>query len=423
MRVLFLSNYYSPNGRGGYEQWCEEVAAALVERGHSVCVLTSAGDRRGGLAVEREHSGVEVRRLLHLEVQSGLLRSTLRLLGARARRERENLAHLRRVVSTYRPDAAMIWGMWNVPRSVPAHTEHLLGERVMFYLCDYWPSLPSAYIQQWQAPARRTMSGLPKQLLRRPVLARLTKERPVRLRLQRPICVSRAVRDELVRQGVPIEHARVIYGGTRPQEFQSPRTNHVVNPQRPRLRLLYAGRLTATKGVHTAITALAILAARGELGVCLDIVGRGDHDYEIELRTLARSYRLQDRVRFLGGVARAEMPSVMAEYDALVLLSEWEEPFARIVLEAMAAGLVVVGSLTGGTGEVLVENQTGLTFPGGQADTLADQLQRLLRAPELRKRLAAAGRLCVEERFTLEHMVDQIETALGSVSERGGTVG
>src|SRR5439155_27197504 len=98
------------------------------------------------------------------------------------------------------------------------------------------------------------------------------------------------------------------------------------------LRLLYAGRLTRTKGVHTAIHALARLEERGERRVSLDVVGRGDADYTAELHGLVHAYGLDKRVHFRGSVPQAEMPEVMTDHDVLLLLSEWEEPFARIVL-------------------------------------------------------------------------------------------
>src|SRR5207302_2996065 len=121
------------------------------------------------------------------------------------------------------------------------------------------------------------------------------------------------------------------------------------------LKLLYAGRLTRTKGVHTAIRAMALLAREATaVPVSLDIVGGGDTGYERALRSLVDEHDLGDRVHFRGGVSRPEMPRILEQYDALLLLSEWQEPFARIVLEAMAAGLVVVGTTTGGTREILV---------------------------------------------------------------------
>src|SRR4029079_7959089 len=128
------------------------------------------------------------------------------------------------------------------------------------------------------------------------------------------------------------------------------------------------------------------------LPVTLDIVGGGDAAYEHELRAEVQDHGLLDRVHFRGGVPRAQMPSVLEEYDVLLLLSEWEEPFARIVLEAMAAGLVVIGTTRGGTGEILSEGQTGLSLAAGSAVALANELERLASDPELRAHLARAGR-------------------------------
>lgn len=103
---------------------------------------------------------------------------------------------------------------------------------------------------------------------------------------------------------------------------------------------------------------------------------------------------------------------MMAEHDVLVFPSEWEEPFARTVLEGMATGLPVIGALTGGTGEILVEGETGLTFAAGDSEGLARQIRRLAEEPALRRRLAANGRAVVASRFTLQRMVDELEAAL-----------
>src|SRR5712691_2570059 len=111
MKVLFVSNYYPPHTRGGYEQWCREVAAALAAR-HQVCVMTSRGaDGALGANDDTEDDGVDVRRILHLEVESGLLRTSLRLLAERAQLEKANLDRTRAVVAEFQPDVAMIWGM------------------------------------------------------------------------------------------------------------------------------------------------------------------------------------------------------------------------------------------------------------------------------------------------------------------------
>ena len=125
---------------------------------------------------------------------------------------------------------------------------------------------------------------------------------------------------------------------------------------------------------------------------------------------------MQDRVRFLGAAQRSAVPQVLAEHDVLLFPSEWNEPFARSVLEGMAAGLVVVGTTTGGTGEILVDGETGLTFAAGDAVQLAAQIQRLVVDPELRRRLAQSSRRIVRQYYTLGRMVDELEAELQTVA-------
>jgi len=102
----------------------------------------------------------------------------------------------------------------------------------------------------------------------------------------------------------------------------------------------------------------------------------------------------------------------MAEHDVFLLCTSHQEPFARVVLEAMASGMVVVGTLTGGTGEILVEDVTGLTFGAGDSEALARQVMRLADDSALWQRLSSEGQRVVRERYSMEHMVERIEQFL-----------
>jgi len=341
-----------------------------------------------------------------------LASTVVRLLGNRRLKESENLEQTKRLITTIDPDVALIWGMWNVPRSVPALIEDLLPGRVVYYLCDYWPSLPSAYVQRLQAPSRHGFAQVPKRLISRSLLAMLQNDRPIRLAFDHSICVSERVREILVHDGVLPSNARVIHGGIRADEFAKVDGRPSSNA-RPVLKMIYVGRLEPEKGVHTAIRALA-LSARQESGrqTKLRIVGRGNRDYETQLRQLVDQLGLEDRVEFSGWHPHSKLPAVMAKHDTLIFPSEWEEPFARTVLEAMAAGLVVIGTRSGGTDEVLVEGVTGLTFQSGDARGLADQIDRLAQDPNLRKRLAEAGKQRVVEEFTFDGMAGRLEATL-----------
>jgi glycosyltransferase involved in cell wall biosynthesis len=179
---------------------------------------------------------------------------------------------------------------------------------------------------------------------------------------------------------------------------------------------LYAGRLAPTKGVHTAIRALGCLGPSRD-SVRLDVLGRGDPDYERSLRRLVDDLGLSRHVTFREGVARDQMPSILAEYDVLIFPSEWEEPLARMPMEAMAAGLAVVGTTTGGSGELLRHDENALTFRAGDPVNLADQVRRLLHDPVLCRRLADTGRADVQARFTIDRMVTDLECFLRGVAQ------
>lgn len=401
MRILFLSNFYPPQNQGGYEQLCREVAHHLAGRGHQVAVLTS-GDEPAG-AVD---GLVRVIRAMELEVEGGLAQTAARLaFGGRAASERHNIAVVEQVVGDLAPEAALVWGMWNVPRVVPAAVERLLP--TAYYICDYWPALPDAYIQRLEAPARRSGGRIPKRVLSALLLPRKKARPRVNLGFRHPACVSFAVRDQLVRQGIPIRHASIIRNGIQLDDYLRIRSNPA--PADGCLRLVYSGRIAPDKGIHTAVEAIRLVERAG-IQVGLDIFGQGDPTYTTRLTREVQESNLP--VHFHGFIPRESVPAMLAERHALIFPSEWEEPLARSVLEAMAAGLVVIGTTTGGTGEVLREGETGLTFRPGDAADLGRQIIRLAGDPHLRERLAASGQALVLREFDILSTVDQLEALL-----------
>ena len=406
MRILFLTNFYSPYELGGYEQWCREVADALRKRGHVVAVLTSVH----GVGEKSIEEGY-IYRLLTLESDLRYYRP-LQFFFSRRKREDENVAHLQRVVADFRPDIVFVWGMWNLSRTLPACAEKLKDVKVVYFLSNLWPSETDIHTEYWRQTGRQWYTRPFKKLLGQVALALLSWEgKPVSLKFEHPICVSASVRDNLVQAGIPIKHAHIIYGGTDVESFlQLRRADNVDDTH---LSLVYAGQLGSHKGVHTAIQALAILARRyPDKDIKLTIIGSGHPAYENRLRDLVSREELDDRVIFYGRVSRQQMPKLLSRFDVLVFPSIWEEPFARMVLEGMAAGLVVVGTPTGGTKEILMEGQNGLIFAPEDADGLAAQIERLLVNPGLRRRLAENGRKIVVRQFTLDRMVNEIETFL-----------
>ena len=161
MKLLFLTNFYPPASRGGYEQWCQEVAEGLRNRGHDILVLTS---RYGQDQDEKAEPG-GIQRKLHLEMDLTPLLHSLRFFVGRVTRERANLAYLRQLIEDFAPDIVFIWGMWNLPRSLAESAEDMRPGRVVYYVADYWPTLPSQHEFYWQSPGRHWATQFPKRLL------------------------------------------------------------------------------------------------------------------------------------------------------------------------------------------------------------------------------------------------------------------
>lgn len=75
-------------------------------------------------------------------------------------------------------------------------------------------------------------------------------------------------------------------------------------------------------------------------------------------------------------------------------------------------GLLVIGTITGGSGELLVHEETGLVFEPADPHSLAQQLERVKEQPDLAARLAMAGRERVVEEFSIERTIDHVEQYL-----------
>ena len=129
---------------------------------------------------------------------------------------------------------------------------------------------------------------------------------------------------------------------------------------------LYAGRLTAEKGVGTLLRAW-----RRTRNIPLRIAGDGALRESLEREAQGLP------VEFLGRVAPGRVLSLMKEADMLVVPSECYEGFPRVVVEAFATGTPIVASDLGGLGE-LVDERAGIKFRSGDAGALAGAVMQLL---------------------------------------------
>ncbi len=411
MKILFLTNFFPPASRGGYEQWCQEVADGLRDRGHRVEILTSRYISNRCNIIDPPW----VHRTLYLEMEINSLWNGLVFFTIRRQHEDANLQELQRRIRICEPEAILVWGMWNLSRRIPALVEQLRPGKVAYYFGDYWFFLPSQIETYWKLPGRSWKTSLPKIILKPFALRLLAREKKPNLLIENAIFPSKFLRDEYLSKGIILKNVSVIYGAADTRHFRS--TDKRFNTSNGNTTLLYVGRLIPEKGVDTCIQALTILEQIQSGSVNLLIVGSGERDYENYLRSLAQEKQVEDRVVFLGPQTKSELPNIYRSADIFLFPSIWAEPFGRVLVEAMAARLPVIGTGVGGAAEILRDGENALLFKPGDPEAMAAQISRLIQSPDLRQRLINAGRRTAEK-FDIQRMIGEIEMYLQALVDQ-----
>jgi glycosyltransferase involved in cell wall biosynthesis len=237
------------------------------------------------------------------------------------------------------------------------------------------------------------------------------------------VAISNAVSERLKADGVPEDKIRVIYNGLDPDEWR-PR-DQAASTLRESLGMnestfLFgcASQLVPWKNHRAFIQAAAQLANDDKCDNARFAIIGGDlwgeqQEYVRELRGLVKEYSLQDRFNFIPH--QNDNEDVLTALDAVVLPSR-EEPFGRVLIEAMALRKVAIAFDSGGPREIITHEKDGLLAPlapaeenetaeqktsreQADADSLAHVMKRALRGDALREDLGAAARQTVCDRF------------------------
>lgn len=180
------------------------------------------------------------------------------------------------------------------------------------------------------------------------------------------IAVSPSLRKVLC-ELVPLDKVEMI-----PNGLDISKMTLTVKPHKPN-RLVYIGNLIPEKGVQNLIKALAILKEQGTK-LTLDIIGQGDHRAFLE--GLTRELSVHKEVKFLGQYTPSEIRKTLPTYHILVLPSLIES-FGLVLIEAMACGLPVLSTFSGGP-ESIVTGETGVLVKTGSALALSDGLKSII---------------------------------------------
>ena len=183
------------------------------------------------------------------------------------------------------------------------------------------------------------------------------------------------------------------------------------------IRFLSVGRLVPFKGFDILIDACAELQKRG-LNFNCEIIGEGALGEELEQRVSRQN--LRERIHFAGEQSQNYVLAALHHCDIFVLASAPDERgasdiFPTVIAEAMATGKPVVSTTVAGIPELVANRETGLLAPPRDARALADAMEQFARDENLRADFGRAGRLRIEQKFTIEKTIEPLLARFASL--------
>jgi sugar transferase (PEP-CTERM/EpsH1 system associated) len=240
----------------------------------------------------------------------------------------------------------------------------------------------------------------------------------------RVLAVSRQLQQlHAARTGFPAEKITVVHNGVNDQRFRPDpllraRVRRELGFADNDFCIVSVGHLTPVKDHMTELRAAAELARVVE-NWKLVIIGDGPERSQLETFIQADP-ALKNRVSLPGLTRR--VPEMLTAFDVFTLPSV-TEGICNSLLEAMATGLPVIATATGGNPEVVSDGQSGLLFPVGDFRALADKLALLARQPDLRLKLGQSAIRRVQDEFSIASMVrgyDEVYSSLGRRKHKAG---
>ncbi len=215
---------------------------------------------------------------------------------------------------------------------------------------------------------------------------------------------SESLRRAAVRWGAdPAALTRIPNGVRIPEDPPRERSR-----DRPGARVVFVGRLIELKRLDVILEALASAP-----GVSLSIIGDGPEAGRV--KALSAAGGLGERVSLRGAIDHDQALGAIANADALVLASEYEN-FPHVAIEALVCGTPVVAPAVGGITDFLSDDVNGLLFDPPTAESLGACLRRLADDRSLRPRLSEAARETGAE-FRFERTADHVEELLARIGQ------
>ncbi|MDX2412082.1 MAG: glycosyltransferase family 4 protein [Woeseiaceae bacterium] len=239
------------------------------------------------------------------------------------------------------------------------------------------------------------------------------------------LCISNAVRERLVDQGIESSRCIVVPNAVDTVRFSESdiaaadiRTEFGWDNSDKVFALV--GRVVSWKGQDFFIQAIAE-ARKTDPSIRGLIVGEGDATpkndaYVGKLRSIVSDLGLDDSIKFTGH--RSDIPSIMKASDAVVCASSLPEPFGRVIIESMAVGTPAIATDAGGATDIITDGENGILVPIQDDAALAQAMLRLSRDSDFVQELRSKAMLTVADRYTVTRHVDQVCGIYESVLEQ-----
>lgn len=399
LSVCLISRYYPPGTEAGIARWTALLAGALAELGHTVHVITEAGDtprisfRRGvwlhEIPLERSQSDWLVE---DYDVPQEI--------AAWAEAVRRRVA----VIKGFGIDLVSfpIWDLEGIgcfgdpdlPVAMSLHTTYALADPFK----PDWRRRP-VYRDDF---VRRLISAERNALQRADLL--LANSRSIVRDIERIYSVDIAAKTAWAVHGVPI-----------PSQFQ------FSAPQSARdssLRVLFVGRFEFRKGIDIAIRAISLALQHGT-NLTAEFVGGESNDNivrTLEDETIIVPDGIESRMIFRGIVDRSELDTAYANCDVVLMPSRYES-FGLVIIEAFAHGRPVIVLEGGAPAEIVENRKTGFVVQAEphSAEAIAELLGRLAADREGLLRMGASARSVAESQFSVAVMAKQAEEAFRKI--------
>ncbi len=215
------------------------------------------------------------------------------------------------------------------------------------------------------------------------------------------------------------ENIKVIYNAVDSNEFRpSASCPNIGDLSSEDWIVAVVGSLQKRKAQDDAIRAIKIVEKKIP-NIRLLLIGEGSEGFTNYLKQIVSNLNLDGKVIFTG--YRYDVPQILL-YCKVLLVPSWDEPFGRAAIEAMAAGIPVIGANAGGTREIIKDGLTGYLVPPKDPLKIAQAIIELYHHPKLIKKFGDYGRRLVGEKFAPQPHAHAIEDIILGVVNNCGKV-